>query len=563
MISIKKNIGHSAAAYLAALLFAALLVVSGCGDGTGLPENNITRLESGRSSPAISQVRNTYIDGKFRPALESKDLEKITGLFDPEFARGRYYVENLLGIMSVVNNPSFEVIRSTVTDSSDSALKVTIYYCLKGYCGMGFDEFSKRGLMVFKLRSSAAPSASASSGTDAFEYSRIYDDDFPSYYHITGRVLDDDGNPSASAKVTVKTQNFTYSATTFANGYFSIEYLCDPAVTVSVEKTGFKTVSRLVERLEKGSILEMAPIRIEREVVQKQSGYNERGYDTSEATFTQTNRDASGGGTLSAIAYNSEVRLFWNLPEGIRTEEHNFIVWRRSPADSAFVRAGEVIGATHYEDTGLSNGSTYIYKVEVRQQSAPASKQSFKEWFVGPVMAVPSSFTIRMEFEKLLEGAMKWKGEKPSVLSGKGFSDGAYLSFNPLLTSSLSFLTPIKVKSGEYRIFLYAKRMKKTMPVKITIRQFGDTDDNFYMCKTVDLRAFAAGEARDIIDLGTIQINSTDWKNEKIAEDYSDIAVSVVYPDTQKASGGHETDDEKSKEQPSVALDLLEMIKAD
>lgn len=565
-VRFKMPSGARPARAFAPVLFAALLMISGCG-GSGIPENDLALLDSGRPSQAVSQARNSYVEDRLRPAIESKDMDRITGLFSPEFIRGRFYVETLLGILSMVNDPSFEVIKSVASvpeadrqyssPSSQVPVRLAVHYRLKGYCGLAFDEFSKSGLMVFQLGSSQAQPGALSGLPD---FTLIHGDDFSSYYHLAGHVLDEEGSPLGFAKVSVSTKTFAYSTTTFANGYFSIEYIDEPSVTVTVEKAGCKPQKRFVNRLEKGSILELAGVRLAREAEAAASG------DSLEATLAAAPKKTQFDGVLSALAYNAEVRLFWEASDPVQAAGNTYVIWRRSPADPDFVRIGETSGACRYEDSGLSNGSTYIYRVEVVPKVFAAAgnfSNAAGRVFMGPVMAVPSSFTVRMEFEKLLEGAMKWKGEKPAVLSDKKFSEGAYISFNPKLTSSLSFLTPVKVKSGEYRIFLYARRTKRTMPVRITIKQFGDTEDNYYMSKTVDLRAFSAGETRDIIDLGKIRIDSTNWKNEKIEEDFSDIAISVVYPEAEKASGEAAVQAASSADQPSVALDLIEMIKAD
>jgi len=109
-------------------------------------------------------------------------------------------------------------------------------------------------------------------------------------------------------------------------------------------------------------------------------------------------------------------------------------------------------------------------------------------------------------------------------------------------------------------MLLYVKREKTSAPVKITVKQFGETEGDHFLSKSVELTAVSK-QGRDVIDLGSFFMESRNWKNEKLDEDFSDITITVANTSEKTERKKAVTDDEK--EPPAISLDLLELIKID
>ncbi|HNY10956.1 MAG TPA: hypothetical protein PKK26_05130 [Candidatus Wallbacteria bacterium] len=540
--------------FVVLILLIAISLSIGC-SASDIPGKNL--LSEVSYAPTPDLIKTSFVEGKLLPALESRDAEQLSCFFESAFQRRNFYVEDLLRSVNGVNDFKFEIQKveiapeNTVSLASDGRVAyntASIRYRIYGFCGLDYNEFVIQGLFKLKLKTVFGAESPVTS---------VYEDSFKEYYHARGFVFTEDGKPLEYAALSFKTgvaEEPEYIATTDENGAFHFEFIPIKTISLSIEKPGFIKTVKTIELGEKNNFSTIEKIVLKRDITYGGEGLLTPAQSTTGEAALE---DSDNAPALYAQSQNRAVKLTWDMPDDIQgtTGAYNYRIFKKFPSENKFKPAGEISGKTNFTDENLQNGKTHIYKVEAISRSGYPAKS-----VIGPIIGIPSSFSVSIEFENVLRAGMKFSGMIPEIIKNKKYGGGAYIAFNPEKTRSVSFLTPVKIKSGFYRMLLYIKREKKSAPVKITVKQFGETEDEHFLSKTVDLTAISRS-GRDVIDLGSFFMESRNWKNEKLDEDFSDIAITVANTagNSEKKSG----EASGEKEAPSISLDLLELIKID
>jgi len=534
-------------------LIIAAAFAAGC-SASDIPGKNLVSDASHAPTPDL--IKSSFIEGKLLPALESRDSEQLSALFDPAFPRRNFYSADLLRSVNGVNDFKFEIQKLDISPDTAAALSpdgaacstASIRYRISGFCGLDYEEFVTQGLFELKLKTAFGPDSITTS---------IFADSFKDYYHAGGLVTGEDGKPAGYARVSFRAGGPgepEYIATTGVDGSFRFEFIPARTITITVEKPGFISFVKNIALSEKNNFSS-----IEKIVLRKDITYNEDGLlsQLQPSTDETALEDVDKTPVLHAQTQNRAVKLSWEMPGDIQgsTGAYSYKIFRRSPSENKFKPAGEISGKNSFTDENLQNGKTHIYKIEAISRTGYPPRS-----ILGPVIGIPSSFSVSVEFEDILRSGMKFSGMIPETVKNKRYGGGAYISFDPEKTRSVSFLTPVKVRSGFYRMLLYAKREKTSAPVKITVKQFGETEGEHFFSKTIDLTAVSK-PGRDVIDMGSFFMESRNWKNEKLEEDFSDITITVAKTSEKTAQKKAGADDEK--EPPAISLDTLELIKID
>lgn len=558
MVTLKKSL----------TIFCALIAVcifSGCGnDKSGIADSKYYQNSPlNNYAPSGSSIKSYFVENKLKNAVESKDINNFISLYGDSSLREKFYTVNFIEILNNVNNIKFEVLGSEVAkqpgeneDGLNQNSRALIYYKISGYNGSDYEEFFKRGVLDVALKTYYIENESRNDIKITGDYAQ-------QYYHLKGKITDTEGQNISNAQVSIKTSKYEYSATSYSNGVFFIDFINEPAVTVKVEKSGYASFESEKINLAAGGILEIGNIRLKRDEKYMATKYlNIDKSETSETGFFYENKILNLNELLFATAYDRRVVIdFEKIIKEYVDSGSDFIavLYKKEKDAEVYEKIGEAFKINSFEDKDVVNGKCYFYKVEIKlPKNNQQNLKGIEKIVAGPVMAIPSSFSLRMEFEKMLAAGLKFKGEKPTAVSNLNYSNSAYLTFDPELTEGISFLTPVKVKSGNYKVFLCAKKLDKNVSLNIKIKQFGDVDGSYFMNKTIDLKSISGHDERELIELGDILIEPKDWRNEVITEDFDDILIYV-----EKISAMENTEKDSDETGRKICLDMMEFIKKD
>ncbi len=539
------------------LIFCAwfLLLNSGCA-GSKLPADDTTSIAALKAADS-SVIKKEFIDLKLIPALESKNPEKIKGLFERTLSKTERW-KNFIDSACLLNKAKAETggLHAAVKTSGDGFLisEVSFDYKLYGFTGLNYKIFVKEGRMVFNLKSSF--------GAGEIEHI-IISDGFDDNYHLKGRICRQNLRGVSGAAVTISSDKYNFSCTTNDNGEFDIEFIPAADFTIKVDKTGYIPVEQKITALKKGEYFQTDDLILERMTNISGTASADGGDDDEDESLsdgglfylTPGTRTFNNG--LSADAFDKSVKLSWSGIKSSGPQKQSYGIYRKALTDENFKMIYAAEDIESYTDEGLANAGIYVYKIEARN----ADPLSLPAAVFGPVTAIPASLKFAIEFEDIVSNSLKWSGAKPLIINEKLFSGGRYIAFDPLQTAALSFLTPKKIKTGYYKAFLYVKRTDGDSALKIEIKQFGEPEENksFYRGE-ISLKSPGDKENRDVIELGEMLIEPKSWKNEIINEDYCEMSINI----SQSEDG--EIAEEKSNKKAGVnkiSLDVIEFVKID
>jgi hypothetical protein len=556
---INTGIGVIGARILILILCACFFISNAGCSGSKLPANDNSSIAALKAAEP-SVLKKEFIDLKLIPALESKNPEKIKGLFDRTLSKTVHW-KSFIDSACLLNKAKAETsgLHAAVKTAEDGFLisEVSFDYKLYGFTGLNYRLFVKEGRMTFSLKSTF--------GAGEAEHI-IISDDFDKTWHLKGRVCRQNLRGVSGAAVTISSDKHYFSCTTGDDGDFSIEFIPAADFAIKIDKPGYIPVEKKITALKKGEYFTADDLILKRITsgagTPSANGGIENNDDDDEllhegGLFYLTPGAETFNNGLSAAASDKSVKLSWNGLKSGGAQKQSYSLYRKALADENFKMIHTAEGIDGYTDEGLVNAAIYIYKVEARGAdplSPPAA-------VFGPVTAIPASLKFAVEFEDIVSNSLKWSGAKPLIINEKLFSGGRYIAFDPLKTAALSFLTPQKIKTGYYKAFLYVKRTDGDSALKIEIKQFGEPEDNkaFYRGE-ISLKSPGDKENRDVIELGEMLIEPKSWKNETIGEDYCEMSINI----SQSENG--ETTEEKSNKKTAgrkISLDVIEFIKVD
>ncbi len=538
--------------FLSAFYF---IINSGCSNST-MPANDNSSITALKSAEP-SAIKKEFIDLKLIPALESKNPEKIKGLFERSVSKTEHW-KNFIDSACLLNKAKVETdgLQAAVKTAGDGFVisQVSFDYKLYGFTGLSYRLFVKEGRMSFRLKSSFGDGESGYT---------IISDDFSETWHLKGRVCRQNMHGSSGAAVTVSSGGHDFSCTTGDDGDFSIESIPAADFTLKINKPGYVPIEKKMAALKKGEYFAAGDFILEPITTGAGALFSEAGDEAGDeflsngGMFYLTPGNETFNNGLSATSSDKSVKLSWNGLESGGAKKRLYSVYRKTPGDKIFKMIHFAEDIDCYTDEGLSNAKIYIYKVEARgpePQSSPAA-------LFGPIAAMPASLKFAVEFEDVVLNSFKCSGAKPLIVSERLFSGGRYIAFDPLKTSALSFLTPQKIKTGYYKAFLYVKRTIGDSALKIEIKQFGEPESNksFYRGE-ISLKSPGAKESRDVIELGEMLIEQKSWKNEAIGEDYCEMSINISQ--SEDCERAEEKSSKKAAEH-KISLDVIEFVKVD
>ncbi len=532
----------------AALIFfaAALLMASGC-TGSKRPGSDAGSASALRGADS-TMIKKEFIDSKLITAFESKSPETIRGLFERPLS-GSAHWQSLIDLACALNKPRMEVgalnVSSGAAGEGFLVSEISFAYKLYGFTGLNYDLFVKEGKIAVTLKTSF--------GEQEIRQ-KITGDAFGRHYHIKGRAATAGSKPLAFAAVTLSAGNYDYSCTSGGNGEFAIEFIGSEGFSLSIDRPGYKPLVKQIENIKKGEYTDLGELVMEK-MPGAAGGSREETSNTAPMLKPGVKSFANG---LAAVSLDRAAKLSWKAPADAASKQISYKLFRKNVADEKFKQTATLQNEVNFTDEGLSNANIYIYMVEAYSDETPDTPVLT----YGPVALIPSSLKTALEFEDIVSTSLKWSGAKPLKINDDSFSGSGCIAFDPLKTSSLSFLTPHKIKNGYYKAFLYVKRSKASAAMKIEIKQFGEPEENksFYRGE-VSLKSINLKENRDVIELGEMLIEPKSWKNETLPEDYCEMTVKISK--TEEAAtekDGEKTDNGRGGE---AALDVIEFVKID